>query len=92
MYSSVIRTAVEPRPHLMISMDGTTRHLGPQRNGCLRASKQLQISTEGSSQMALFLSIKMKYLNRCYFFRKAHNSIGHCIFTLDFHILLLWLM
>jgi hypothetical protein len=63
MYSSVIRTTVEPRPHLMISMDGTTRHLGPQRNGCLRASRQLQTSTEGSSQMELFLSTKMKYLN-----------------------------
>jgi hypothetical protein len=22
----------------------------------------------------------------------THNSVGHCIFTLDFHILLLWLM
>lgn len=41
MYSSEIRTAVEPRPHLMMSMDGIIRHLGPHRNGCLRAFKQL---------------------------------------------------
>lgn len=41
MYSSDILTAVDPRPHLMISIDGATRHLGPHRKGCLRASKQL---------------------------------------------------
>lgn len=41
MYSSEIFTAVDPRPHLMISIDGGTRHLGPHKKGCLRASKQL---------------------------------------------------
>jgi hypothetical protein len=44
MYSSEIFTAVDPRPHLMISIDGATRHLGPHRKGCLRASKQLILS------------------------------------------------
>jgi len=47
MYSSVIRIAVEPRPHLIISIDETTRHLGPHRNGCLRASKQLHKCLHG---------------------------------------------
>lgn len=57
MYSSEIFTAVDPRPHLMISIDGATRHLGPHRKGCLRASKQLhQTPTEFVNVASEFLA------------------------------------
>lgn len=57
MYSSVIRTAVEPRLHLISSIDGFTRHFGPHKNGCLKAFKQLErYVKEDSSLVKLFYS------------------------------------
>jgi hypothetical protein len=38
-----MRTAVDPKPHRMILVDGFIRHFGPQRKGCRNASTQLQI-------------------------------------------------